>query len=184
MNETTLSTSRGPVIIRPTREADAAAYRNLRLEALHQHPETYSAEYEANAARPLDDWHAAMQRGSGGPLGITYVAETEGRLVGMAALVRGDTQKRRHGATIYSVYVQPGWRGMGVAEALIQACLSWARAQQLRVVKLSVGTTNASAIRLYLRCGFSVYGVEPESIAWDGTYYDALLLVYRIQPPC
>jgi RimJ/RimL family protein N-acetyltransferase len=63
-----------------------------------------------------------------------------------------------------------------IGEALIGECLAWARTQGLAVVKLGVVTTNTSAIRCYARCGFTVFGVEPKAIFYDGVYYDELLM--------
>ena len=103
-----------------------------------------------------------------------------GELIGMAALVRNDLAKTRHAGSIFGVYARPDWRGTGVADALLAACVAYAGVLGLRLVRLGVVTTNASAIRLYQRCGFSVYGVEPEAIQHDGVYYDELLMARRI----
>ena len=86
----------------------------------------------------------------------------------------------RHAASIFGVYTRADRSGAGVADALLAACVSYARELGLRLVRLGVVTTNASAIRLYQRCGFSVYGVEPETIQHDGIYYDELLMARRI----
>lgn len=177
----TLDTPRGQVILRPTRVSDAEAYRSLRLAALQAHPEAFGADYESSAARPIAFWQDRMQTGAGGPHGVTYVAEAAGELIGMTSLVRNDLLKTRHSASIFGVYVQHSWRGTGVAEALLQACVAWARDLELRLVKLGVVTTNTSAIRLYSRCGFQVYGVEPEAIQHNDIYYDELLMLRRIE---
>lgn len=182
MSQLTIETPRGPVVIRPTQATDAANYRAMRLEALERHPVAFGSDYESSAARPMEYWHDLMRRGAGGASGITYVAEADHQLVGMTVLALEDYVKLRHSANIYSVYTQAAWRRTGVADALINACLDWARDQRVRVVKLGVAATNTAAIRLYLRCGFSVYGVEPEVIAWDGAYYDELLMARRIAP--
>ena len=58
--------------------------------------------------------------------------------------------------------------------------MAYARELGLRLVRLGVVTTNASAIRLYQRCGFTVYGVEPEVLYVNGIYYDELLMARRI----
>jgi len=50
----------------------------------------------------------------------------------------------------------------------------------LRVVRLGVVTSNASAIRLYLRHGFTVYGVEREALVVDGVSHDELLMACRL----
>ena len=174
---TTLDTPRGPVTLRPTREQDAAAYRALRLAALEEHPEVFGMDYATSAAQPIEHWQERMRSGSGGEHGVTYVAEAAGALIGMTVLVRNDLAKTRHAGNIYGVYTHPSWRGAGVADALLAACVEYARELGLRLLKLGVVTTNASAIRLYLRHGFTVYGVEPEAIFANDVYYDELLMV-------
>jgi RimJ/RimL family protein N-acetyltransferase len=175
-----IDTPRGPVTIRPTREADAAAYRELRLEALRTHPEAFGADHAESLARPIERWQQNVRDGAGSDLGVTYVAEAGGALAGMTGIYRDSGIKMRHRATIWGVYVRPEWRGAGIADVLIEACVGWARDLGLRLVTLSVVTTNAAAIRCYVRCGFSVYGMEPEVIYHDGVYYDELLMVHKL----
>ncbi|MBK9710011.1 MAG: GNAT family N-acetyltransferase [Kouleothrix sp.] len=176
----TIQSPRGEVTIRPTREDDAPAYRELRLLGLQDHPEVFGADYETSSARPIEFWQERMRTGSGGEHGVTYVAEAASELIGMTTLVRNDMPKTRHAGSIFGVYTRPDWRGTGVADALLEACAAYASARGLRLVRLGVVTTNAGAIRLYLRCGFSVYGVEPESIQHGGVYYDELLMARRV----
>jgi RimJ/RimL family protein N-acetyltransferase len=176
----TIDTPRGPISIRPTREEDAAAYRDLRLEALRTHPEAFGGSYEEGLARPIERWQQNVRDGAGTDLGITYVAEAGGALVGMTGIYRDDSTKMGHRATIWGVYVRPEWRGANIADGLIGACVSWAREKQLRLVTLAVVTTNAAAIRCYVRCGFSVYGMDLEVIYHDGVYYDELLMVHKL----
>mgnify|MGYP001064013631 CR=1 FL=1 len=78
------------------------------------------------------------------------------------------------------MYTAPEWRGTGVADALLEACASYARGLGVRVLRLGVATHNPSAIQLYLRCGYTVYGIEPESLYVDGVYYDELLMAKRL----
>lgn len=174
------TTPRGDVAIRPSHEADAEAYRALRLEALDRHPEVFGGDYAQSAARPPEYWQARMRQGAGGEHGITYLAEAQGALVGMTALTRYDDPKDRHTGVIVSVYVEAGWRGVGIADALLESCLAWARQLGLRQVKLAVVVGNTAAIRCYARHGFTVYGVDPEAIGYGGVYYDELLMVKRI----
>lgn len=181
MQRYTHPTARGEVGIRPTRESDAEAYRALRLAALRAHPEAFGADYAQSAAQPPAYWQERMRRGAGGEHGVSYVAEATGALVGITGLVRHhDEPKARHAGLIVSVYVAPEWRGAGVASALLEACLAWARQLELRLVRLAVATSNTPAIRTYLRHGFTVYGVEPEAIGYGGQYYDELLMVKRL----
>ena len=176
----TIETPRGPVTVRPTREQDAASFRELRLEALRTHPEAFGADYADSLERPAEFWEQRVRSGAGTDHGITYVAEAARALVGMTGIFRQDGAKMRHSAAIWGVYVQPAWRGAGLADALIAACVAWARERALRLVKLAVVTTNAAAIRCYVRCGFSVYGLEPEVIYSNSLYYDELLMARRL----
>jgi RimJ/RimL family protein N-acetyltransferase len=185
MNEPTAPTSiiktpRGDITLRPTRQEDAAAYRELRLEALRGHPEAFGSDYQESLARPLEYWQDRMRQGAGGAHGVTYVADAGAQLVGMTVLYREEGVKERHSGHIYSVYLHPAWRGLGLAVALIEACVAWARELGLRQLKLGVVTTNAAAIRRYVECGFSVYGVDAEVIYYGGVYYDELLMIRRI----
>jgi GNAT superfamily N-acetyltransferase len=158
-----------------------AAYRDLRLEALRLHPEAFGADYETCRAWPDSEWEKRVERGAGAASSITFVAEApDDALAGMTGVFRGDGSKAQHGGLIWGVYVREAWRGRGVADALLGACLGWAREHGLRWVKLAAVTTNAPAIRLYARHGFSVYGVEPEVIFTGGIYHDELLMVRRL----
>ena len=103
-----------------------------------------------------------------------------GALMGMTMLARNEATKTRHAGAIYSVYTHPSWRGTGVADALLNACTDYARNLGMRVLHLGVVVNNASALQLYLRNGWSVYGVDPESIFYDGIYYDELMMLKRL----
>lgn len=181
MQSSSHPTARGDVQIRPTRKDDAPAYRELRLRALRDHPTVYGADYTLSAAQPAEHWQARMRQGAGGERGVTYVADAAGALVGMTGLIRdADDPKDRHAGLIVGVYVAPEWRGLGLADALLAGCLAWAQQLGLRLVKLGVVTSNIAAIRCYARHGFTVYGVDPESIGYGGVYYDELLMVRRL----
>jgi len=180
MKTYSLTTPRGAASIRPTREADAEDFRALRLRGLLAHPAVFGADYAASAARTIEHWRERLRQGAGSDEQITYVAEAAGQLVGMTTMVRNDLPKTRHGGSIFGVYTAPEWRGTGVADALLGACADYARGLGVRVLRLGVATHNASAIRLYLRCGYTVYGVEPESLQVDGVYYDELLMAKRL----
>ena len=177
-----VQTPRGDVTIRPVREAEAEAYRDLRLEGLRLHPGAFGADFESSSARPLAFWHERARQGAGGDEGVLYVADAAGALVGLTALIRNDLRKTRHGASIVGVYVRPEWRGLRIADALLHACINYAQRLGIRVLRLGVATDNLPAIRVYARCGFTVYGIEPESVQVDGVYQDELLMARRLVP--
>jgi RimJ/RimL family protein N-acetyltransferase len=173
-----ISTSKGNVIIRQAVLADVPAFRELRLQALHDHPTAFAMDYESTLSQPETYWQERL--GGLGKENMIYFAEHEGQLAGMCGLYWRESPKIRHSATIWGVYVRPQWRGQQVAEALMDACLDFAREKQFTIVKLGVVSNNIAAIRCYARCGFKVYGVEPQVIRWDGVTYDELLMARTI----
>lgn len=173
-----LETISGKVTIRQAETKDSAAFRALRLEALRSHPEAFSADCAFNEAQPMAYWEGRLSALEGEHnKGMIYFAEHEDRLVGMCGVQRGDSPKTRHTAWIWGVYVADKWRGLRVAEHLIERSSNWAGEHGVTSLKLGVATNNSSAIRCYLRCGFTVYGVEPQAINIDGKLIDELLMV-------
>src|ERR671933_835761 len=96
---TVIETARGMVTIRPTREEDALAFRDLRLEALRTHPEAFGMDYASRLTSPMEHWQDVARRGAGDDKGITYVAEAGGSLVGMTGIFRENSIKMEHAAT-------------------------------------------------------------------------------------
>ena len=168
------------VIIRPTQESDAVAFRSLRLEALKLYPDAFGADFAESEARPIEHWQERTRPDPSGAQ-IIFVTVTGDSLIGMAGIYRANSLKSRQSSSIWGVYVREAWRGRQIADALVTACVNWAQAQPgIRIVKLCVVTSNIPAIRCYVRCGFAMYGIEPEAIAWNGRYYDELLMARRI----
>ncbi len=175
-----MSTIKGSIQVRLAGPDDAAMLYSLRLEALARHPEAFAADLESSAAEGKEPWLKLITDYARDNKGVVSLATAENRLIGMTGLVRGHWPKTRHSGSIWGVYVNPDWRGLHVAEAMINECVSWAQVQGLVVVKLGVITTNPPAIRCYARSGFAVYGVEPKAIYYDGIYYDELMMVKSI----
>ncbi len=182
MNEsaTFMTTPRGIVAIRPATEADAAALGDLRLAALRDHPEAFGAAYETHLNKPAEFWIDWLRERSGDQVGTIQVAVNDDSLVGMTGLHRGRPPKGHHSGVIWGVYVRPEWRGARISNRLIDACIGWARSRDMRIVKLAVVVSNTVAIRGYARCGFAVYGLEPQSIYHDGVYHDQLLMARHV----
>lgn len=172
--EKTLATSKGTLLLRDALVTDADALRLLRLEALRDHPEAYSSDYSQYVNSPSTYWQGRLA--DLGNSGTLILAFHNGAAVGISGIYREASPKVQHTATIYAVYVQPAWRGLKLTEAMIHACLDWARSQNVIIVKLAVVCGNTPAIRVYTRLGFTVYGVEPKSTLVNGVYHDQLLM--------
>jgi len=88
--------------------------------------------------------------------GIYLVAEHDGAVVGHALLEpAGSLAALAHVRTL-TIVVHPPHTGRGIGTALTHALLDWVRMHPaVRRVELRVRATNAAAIRLYERCGFT-----------------------------
>lgn len=168
-----IPTPKGTTIIREANLADVVQFRELRLFALEESPTSFSADHQVNLNQPMSFWEGRLTFDEHG---MIFFAEYNSQLIGMTGIRKGETPKTKHGAYIWGVYIRPEWRGLHLAEALIETCAEWAKTREVEIVKLGVITTNAPAIRCYERCGFQTYGTEPRCIFYDGMYYDEFLM--------
>ena len=161
-----------PSSIRRLQAEDAALYRPLRLRALTEDPAAYLTSPEEFAARSLADIAGQLTPSEtaftlGALAGAGTFAGTQ--LVGMATLARAGRPKLRHRADVVAVYVAPEARGQGVAAALLGELIRQARQLPgLDVLNLSVTETQLAARQLYLKLGFSFWGVQPDALRQAG----------------
>ncbi len=169
----TFETSRGTIIIRESTPSDIAQFRELRLHALQDSPTAFSADYQTYLNHPMSFWEDRLKLNEHGTI---FFAEHAEHLVGMMGIRIGQSVKTKHSADIWGVCVHRKWRGLHIAEALIDACVNWAKPRQVEMLKLGVTTTNTSAVRCYERCGFTTYGTDPRALFYEGIYYDEYLM--------
>ena len=166
----TLSTPRGIVTIRPGEPADAIPMSELRQEALRDNPTVFGSSYEFRESC-TPEWAARVLAEDPQEV-CNFVAECKQELIGMTAIRRTRGQKVRHQANLFSVFVRPDWRGLGIVDGIFEACFEWARMHEIVILKLSVVQSNYSAVKAYQRLGFVITGTDPRAILYDGVYYD------------
>ena len=149
--------------------ADAALYRDVRLEALKANPEAFGSTFETENSQDLSWFFDRL--GSSTVLGAFLDTE----LVGTVGFAIQQGQKRAHKGMLWGMYVRPGARGTGVGRRLIEAALNLAR-QHVELIQLTVVRENEQARRLYASLGFVDYGLEKHSLKQDGRYYDEVLM--------
>lgn len=170
-------TARGTIVLREGNLADAAQFRDLRLDGLQDSPTAFSADYQVNFNHPMSFWEGRLTFDEHG---IIFFAEHDNSLIGMTGVRKGEAPKTKHGAYVWGVYVRPAWRGLHIADALINMCENWARERDVVILKLGVMANNESAIHCYKRYGFTIYGTEPQALFYDGQYYDEYLMYYSL----
>lgn len=168
------SSSSTEILIRHASPTDLEAYKELRLEALKNHPNVFGQDYDNAASKPNEYWENTLKINAQEK--VLFFATNNSQLIGMTGIYRNMSMKTQHAATIWGVYVKPDQRGKQISEKLINSCLNWGKEQNILIVKLAVVTNNIPAIRCYEKCGFKIYGTEPKAIFHAGNYYDEYLM--------
>src|SRR5689334_620478 len=91
---------------------DAAAYQRLRLRALAECPTAFSASYEDEAGRSVEEIAVRVSPAADGSI-RTFGAFVDAELVGFVALVHPQRAKLRHCAELAGMYVWPEFRHRG-----------------------------------------------------------------------
>lgn len=106
-----------------------------------------------------------------------FVALDGLRVVGWADIVPGWAHAIAHCGTL-GMGVLPDYRGRGIGESLLRACLAKARTRGITRVELAARADNARAIRLYERLGFVREGVKRGAMRYDGVDHDCLMMAW------
>ena len=152
-------------------EDDVQDFREIRLEALKKHPESFLGSYDEERKEPLEFFlqHLRTDKVVG--------CFKEEKLLGIVGYyIITPKGKRAHSAKIWGFYIRPDYRGRGFAKKLFTVLLEETERVAEKVL-LKVHLRNKSAIRLYRSLGFHEYGLERKSLKIDGRYYDDLLMV-------
>jgi RimJ/RimL family protein N-acetyltransferase len=145
--------------------ADAALYRDIRLEALRANPEAFGSTFEIENALSLSWFFDRLGTST------VFGAFSNTGLVGIAGFEIQQGQKRAHKGELWG----PDARGTGIGRRLVEAVLDLAR-QRVELIQLAVVQDNEQARRLYASLGFLEYGLEKNALKQDGRYYDDVLM--------
>ncbi len=109
------------------------------------------------------------------------VAVLDGVVVGYARLGQEvAVPSHEHVLTLTGVAVDPDHTGRGAGRAVVGAAVTEARARGARKLTLRVLGPNATARRLYERCGFLVEGVLQAEFVLDGQDVDDVLMAQSL----
>jgi ribosomal protein S18 acetylase RimI-like enzyme len=140
------------------------AYRQLRLRSLADAPDAFGSSIKAEEAWAHELWMARLMAADVSGRDCPLVAESTAADGAMLGLVWAKCDAEDAGiVNLFQMWVAPEARGRGVALALLDAAVAWARAIGARTVRLGVVCDNAAAVQLYTRTGFRNVG-EPEPI--------------------
>ncbi len=84
--------------------------------------------------------------------GRVFLLSLEGQVIGACVCLR--SWDRPLDATLLSMGIRPGWRGVGLGQRFVQGVLDHLRAAGLQSCTLYVGRDNRRALRVYEDVGF------------------------------
>lgn len=158
--------------VRATTDLPPRTYRDVRLRALATNPEAFGSSYEREVAFSDEVW---AERASN-PGTLLWIADDEPieadgdaapRADGLAGIVpasgylddvesaRTLTDDPNRLAFVVQVWVEPGRRGTGVVDDLVEALIERARELGYRTLALHVFGANERSAAAYVRHGFA-----------------------------
>ena len=149
--------------------ADAALFREIRLEGLKRDPGAFSSTFEDESAQPLAFFEQRL--GTSAVFGAFRGEE----LLGVAGFRVQPGPKHGHKGLLWGMYVRPAARRTGLGRKLVEAVVEHAHGQ-VELIQLSVISDNRPARQLYASLGFEEYGIEPRAAKYRGEYHDDVLM--------
>jgi ribosomal protein S18 acetylase RimI-like enzyme len=147
--------------VRRLRAEEWSTYRDLRLRALADSPDAFGSVLQIERQHPDSHWAQRLSSEAASEWSLPLVAEDADRLVGLVwGRIDPSEPETVH---VFQMWVAPERRGLGVAKALIDAVVAWAKDARARHLVLRVTCGDSAARRLYDRAGFEPFG-EPESL--------------------
>lgn len=155
--------------MRRLQPADAASYREIRLESLNLSPQAFGTTFQEKHAEPLARFVDRLRNSA------VFGAFAGSDLVGIAGFFIRQGLKEAHKGVLSGMYVRLQARRAGLGRLLVEAVLEHAR-RHVELIQLSVVVGNEPARRLYAGLGFVEYGIEKNALKQDGRYWDEVLM--------
>jgi GNAT superfamily N-acetyltransferase len=147
------------IAVRVLDESDWALYRDVRLRALAESPDSFTATLADEAERDEQFWRDRMTRS------YRLLAERGSAPQGIVSL--GPYEQERSAAEVFGLYVVPDARGTGVSWRLVEAAAALATQQGYLQLYYWVGTDNARAVGFGKNFGFRTTGYRRTSRGSD-----------------
>jgi ribosomal protein S18 acetylase RimI-like enzyme len=134
---------------------NAMIFKDIRLRALQDAPTAFSSTYAEESKLTDADWVKRAAQWSS-EKSVSYLAMDAHIPCGIASGML-DQADATH-AHLLSMWVAPTHRRQGVGRTLVEAVVTWARAQNAQTLHLLVTSNNDTAIKFYQRLGFALIG--------------------------
>lgn len=152
-------------IVRPATPEDLEATVDMFIEVASE-GRWIGTELPVDRDERIRKWRASMEN----PKNAFFVAVEGDRIVGNASL-------EWKGVSDLGMAVAADRRGQGVGNALLEACIEWARKEGVHKMELKVWPHNEAAIALYEKFGFEREGyMKRHYRRRNGEIWDCVLM--------
>jgi ribosomal protein S18 acetylase RimI-like enzyme len=129
-------------------------WKDLRVRAVAESPDSFAVTLAEEEVKPDEVWAEMIGRGAASDRAENLVAYVDGTPAGMGYVGVDDDGV----ASVFAMWVAPGFRRRGVASALLFRMRSVAVAAGARYVQLWATVGNEGAAELYRGAGFRATG--------------------------
>ncbi len=148
-------------------------YKKLRTEMISADYNPFGWSVEEISILSDEQWQDIAK-------GHKRYATIDNQIVGMIQLWLNTKIKTRHIASIGSVYVQPQYRGRGIAKLLLEDIQNYVQSQGVEILSLTVAKDYVSAVNTYQKFRFIKVGDLPKSLKYKGIYYDEIQMQKKL----
>ncbi len=131
-------------------EADWRVFAGMRLRALTDSLGTEDPQYRLESTFTAAQWRRRLRAHA------QFAAVIDNRPVGLIGAQRQSSES----VYLYSLWLDPAARGLGLGRTLVAEAVNWARAQRAQRVTLRVHVQNATARAVYESLGFTLMAPE------------------------
>ena len=149
-------------ILREARSSDLKAIQDLNY-ALFKHDA--GRDPNLNLNWPYEDGEMYFRRMIAGEIGVCYVAESEGTIIGYLAgsiKIEQPTYRPVKLAELENIFVLPKDREAGIGTLLTNKFIAFAKQNGAARVKVEAYASNTGAINFYEKVGFKPYSLIME----------------------
>lgn len=142
------------ITVRRIQIGETDLFKQMRLASLQDAPYAFGTTYDSALQRSSEFWRERAESTAHGTDGATFIAFSNDIPIGMATLLRIDSQADL--GELMQVWVAPEYRGTRAAWDLLDTIFGWASESNFRRIIAGVTKVNARARKFYVKYGFSV----------------------------
>ncbi|MDQ3008104.1 MAG: GNAT family N-acetyltransferase [bacterium] len=161
---------------RPLTQHDAETFQQARLHALSHDGTAFLSDFNSEKFKSVANFASDIRQAAYTPPFGYYGCFEGDTLIGYSQLGNSVLSKQAHVSYIYNLYIEPDFRGQGIASQLLSTLIEISRDNQLEILYVNCFADNQPGLSLYKKAGFREYGRKPHSAKWQATYNDEVEL--------